>query len=68
MHSNGYQLSSMIALAGHSLAHVPQLMQVLASMTRLPSFSLIACTGQSGSHVPQFIHLSVILYAIKIAS
>jgi hypothetical protein len=56
--------SSTMASVGHSLAHVPQLMQVSASMTLFPSFSLIAPTGQSGSHVPQFIHLSVILYAM----
>ena len=48
--------SSEIAVAGHSLAHVPQLTHFEESISRCPSFSLIAPTGQSGSQVPQFTH------------
>lgn len=60
-----HSYASAMALAGHSPAHVPQLMQVFASIERLSSFSEMAPTGQSGSHVPQFTHFSgSILYAI----
>ena len=48
--------ASLIALAGHSEAHVPQLTHFDASISRCPSFSEIAPTGQSGSQVPQFTH------------
>ncbi len=48
--------SSEIAVAGQTLAHVPQLTHLEESISRCPSFSLIAPTGQSGSHVPQFTH------------
>jgi hypothetical protein len=57
--------SSAIADAGHSEAHVPQLMHFDESILRFPLSSEIALTGQSGSHVPQSTHLSAsILYAI----
>ena len=48
--------ASLIALAGHSDAHVPQLTHFPASISRCPLFSEIAPTGQSGSQVPQFTH------------
>ena len=48
--------ASLIALAGHSDAHVPQLTHLPASISRCPLFSEIAPTGQSGSQVPQFTH------------
>lgn len=43
-----------MAEAGQTLAHVPQLTHLEASISLWLSFSLIAPTGQSGSHVPQF--------------
>ena len=48
--------SSLIAEAGHSEAHVPQLRHLEASISLCPLFSEIAPAGQSGSHVPQFTH------------
>ena len=55
LHFSNY--SSLIALAGHSEAHVPQLTQAEALISRCPLFSLIAPTGQSGSQVPQLMHV-----------
>ena len=61
--------ASLIALAGHSEAHVPQLTHFDASISRCPSFSEIAPTGQSGSQVPQFTHtLGSIFIAIIVTS
>lgn len=51
--------SSAIAEVGHSLAHVPQLIHLSASILRALSSSAIAPTGQSGSQVPQFMHLAL---------
>ena len=57
---------SEIASVGQAEAHTPQLMQILASITRLPSCSLIALCGHSPSHAPQFMQASEILYAMVI--
>ena len=66
-HSGVFPYASEIAVAGHSEAHVPQLMHFVASISRCPPFSEIAPTGQSGSHVPQFTHVPAsILYAMLV--
>lgn len=60
--------SSSIAPVGHTPAHVPQLMQLSASITYCPSPSAIAPTGHSPTHVPQDTQESEILYAIVLSS
>ena len=56
--------SSTGAPTGQVPAQAPQLMQVSASMTYLPSPSEIAFTGHSAAQAPQLMHSSVILNAM----
>ena len=53
------------AATGQTSAQAPQSVQVLASITNLPSPSEIALTGHSASQTPHEIHSSLIIYAIK---
>ena len=50
-----------MAPTGQAPAQVPQLMQLLASISYLPSPWLMALTGHSPSQVPQETQESVIL-------
>ena len=52
---------SLIALTGHSPAHVPQSRHASASITYLPSPSEMAFTGQTPAQVPQAMQSSLIL-------
>lgn len=52
------------APTGQTLAHVPQSMQVPASITYLESPAEIQDTGHSASQAPQLMHSSEIMYAI----
>lgn len=54
------------APTGHVPAHAPQLMQVSASITYLPSPSEIAFTGQPSAQAPQAMQSSEITYAISV--
>ena len=58
--------SSEGAPTGQVPAQAPQLMQVSASMTNLPSPSEMALTGHSAAQAPQLMQSSEILYAIEI--
>jgi hypothetical protein len=55
---------STIASVGQTDAQVPQPVQVLSSISNLPSPSLMASTGHSSAQVPQETQSSVILYAM----
>ena len=55
---------STIASVGQTDAHVPQPVQVVSSISNLPSPSLMASTGHSSAQVPQETQSSVILYAM----
>lgn len=60
--------SSEIAPTGHTPAQEPQLIQVLGSISNLPSPSLIAPTGHCPAQEPQEIQASLITYAMMKSS
>lgn len=59
---------SEIAPTGHTPAQEPQLMQVLGSISNLPSPMLIAPTGHAPSQEPQATQELPITYAIILSS